>query len=354
MYFKSGEGLDFDDVKLIANHTDVSSRADVNLIRTIKTKHSKQELSGCPIIVANMAAVGTIPMAKYLFDHKIFVCLHKFYETKELVEFFNQPHSIFTFYTTGISEKDIEKLINVSKETKLTKLCVDVANGHMSDFGRTLSWIRSKYPDVILMAGNIVTGELVQQLVINHGVDICKVGNSNGGHCTTYDTTHFGCSQLTTIIETANVAHGLNAHIVGDGGVKRPGHFVCGLAGGADFMMAGTIFSGYEQNECEWNLEEEKLAGKDGVPTYTGRKLKKSMRFFGSSSKEAMEEFGLEMGSYRAAEGRCSEIPYKGDIGPLIQQIKGGLSSACSYSGTNDIKHLHKCAVFEILKHRSR
>jgi hypothetical protein len=135
-------------------------------------------------------------------------------------------------------------------------ICIDVANGYMSRFIETCALIRSTYPNKILIAGNVCTSEGVLQLVINGKVDIVKVGIGSGSCCTTRKQTGIGMPQLSAVIECADTAHGVDAHIISDGGLQVIGDFSKAYAAGADFVMSGSMFAGHIESGGE--LIEEK------------------------------------------------------------------------------------------------
>lgn len=172
--------LDFDDVLIRPMRSESASRSEIILEREFTTKHSKKVLSGCPIIAANMDTVGTFAMASALAKHRIYTCLHKFYEVDKLIEFFNLTDSFYSFYTLGIGDEDIKKLKTVSKSAPIKNICVDVANGYTAFFQKKVIEIRELFPNAVLMAGNIATPEMVQELLMAGFADIVKIGIGPG------------------------------------------------------------------------------------------------------------------------------------------------------------------------------
>lgn len=344
--------LDFKDVLIEPKRSSLASRSQVSLIKNYKFKHAKFEWSGVPIIAANMDTVGTMTMAKALAKHHCMTALHKHYSVESLVEFFSKKtakedlelieknqHAIqHSFYSMGIVEKDLEKFHKVyeavgawdeKNKSGIKMVCVDVANGYMQSFVDFCANFRKKYPELILMSGNVVTGNIVEELIFN-GVDILKVGIGPGSACTTRKMAGVGRPQLSAIIETADAAHGLKGHICGDGGCTVPADVAKGFCGGADFIMLGGMLAGHEESEMEPFM-------KDG---------KKYLKFYGMSSTEAMKKYAGGVAEYRASEGKVVEIEYKGSVERTILDILGGVRSACTYVGAANLKELPKRTTF--------
>lgn len=328
--------LDFDDVLIVPKRSKTASRSAVVLEREYTTLNSKQVISSVPVVVSNMDTVGTFRMAESLLPHKMLVCLHKFYPSLDLLSFFSNESNTNAFYTLGIGEEDVAKLKKLLKLTKIGKICIDVANGYTEYFQDRVKLIREMCPDSIIMAGNVVTPEMVQELLISGAADIIKIGIGPGCACETRLVTGVGYPQLSAVLETADAAHGLGGLICSDGGCRSPGDVVKAFAAGADFVMVGGMFAGHDECDGEW---EEELNAE-------GNKVKKSMKFYGMSSTYAMEKYAGGVASYRASEGKCFDVPYKGPVGQTVQQILGGLRSACAYVGAARLKDLSKCTTF--------
>jgi len=258
-----GISLDFDEVLIRPKRSTINSRSEVDILRDYVFKYSPRKLSATPIIVANMDTTGTFAMAKTIRQMSGLVALHKHYDGKELIEFFSsspQDTSSGTFYSLGTSSKDIEKLSHVfselkNKQVELPNICVDVANGYSEKFVKTLANIRKAYPEPIIMAGNVVTDEMVEELVLHGGVDIVKIGIGPGAVCTTRLKTGVGYGQISACMECADAAHGLGAMICGDGGCKHVGDICKVLGTGADFVMLGSMFAGTDECDGEWTYE---------------------------------------------------------------------------------------------------
>lgn len=329
--------LDFDDVLICPKRSKMKSRSDIDLVRTLKMLNSPLKTTGINIIASNMDSTGTFSMCEALSKFEIFTCLHKFYSEVDLVNFFNNnTASAYAFYTLGITETDISKLKSVKSQCQIDKICIDAANGYTVFFQDRVKMIREICPDAIIMAGNVVTPEMVQELLISGAADIVKIGIGPGSACETRVVTGCGYPQLSACLECADVAHGLGGLICSDGGCRNPGDIVKAFAAGSDFVMVGGMFAGHDECNGEWEEEIDS----------NGNKIKKSMKFYGMSSTQAMEKYAGGVASYRASEGKCFNVPYKGSISQTVQQILGGLRSACSYVGAAKLKHLSKCTTF--------
>jgi len=332
--------LDFNDVLIKPKRSQAVSRSEVDLTRKFKFLNCEKYYDdpidvGIPIIAANMFNIGTIEMAKALAKHNCWTALHKFYSTEEIERFFKEEYEAArrTFYTTGISENDFEKLKTLYKlAVPLPYICIDVPNGYMQTFVDKCKEIRNMFGRSVIMAGNVVSSEMTQELLLVGKVDIVKCGIGGGSACTSRLVAGIGVPQLSVVIECADSAHGIGGHICSDGGIRYPADFCKAIGAGADFTMAGGIFSGHDQ--CSGDF------------TYDEQGNKKSMVFYGMSSDTAMKKHYGSKASYRASEGRTIEIPYKGSIDKTIEEILGGLRSTCTYVGTTKLKDLSKCTTF--------
>jgi len=251
--------LDFDDVLIRPKRSTLKSRSDVDLVRSFKFAHSPRQLNCVPIMVANMDTVGTISMGKSVSSLGGITCLHKHYDENTLVDVFAEPTDLM-WYSTGTSKKDLEKLERVFKRItdnggEYPNVCLDVANGYTEQFVKTAAHIRKLFPEIILMAGNVVTGEMVEELIIHGKVDIVKVGIGSGSVCTTRLKTGVGYPQLSAVMECADAAHGLGGHICSDGGCKVVGDICKAFGGNSDFVMLGSMFAGCDECEGEWQYE---------------------------------------------------------------------------------------------------
>ena len=324
--------LGFNNVLIRPKRSKLKSRSEVDLEREFKFKYSKNVWMGVPIIAANMDTTGTFEMAKQFSENKMIVCLHKHYTVEEWRKFISEsPHLLeYIAVSAGTSDNDIEKLKQIcSLSTKIKFICLDVANGYSEYFVSTVKKVRQNHPNHIIMAGNVVTAEMTEQLILN-GADIVKVGIGPGSVCTTRKQTGVGYPQLSAVIECADAAHGLGGHIISDGGCICPGDFSKAFGGGADFVMAGGLFAGHTESGGE-------LIEKDG---------KKYKCFYGMSSAKAMKKYNGKVANYRSSEGKCVTIPFRGDVSATISDLLGGIRSTCTYVGASKIKELPKRTTF--------
>jgi len=337
--------LDFCDVLIQPKRSETASRSHVSLEKNYRFKSCHGGWGGIPIIAANMSATGTLAMAKALASQNMMTCLHKFYPDDVLLDFFQSSEQIqnHVFYTMGIGNEDFEKYKRLFKAAgsvdTFKRVCIDVANGYSKHFVDYVKRVRDLTCCATILAGNVATPEMVQELLISGAADIIKVGVGSGSVCTTRITAGVGFPQLSAVIECADAAHGLGGHVCSDGGCTTPGDVAKAFGAGVDFVMLGGLLSGHDECEGEW-IEESV-----GRAT-TCHTLKKGFKFFGMSSKEAADKFNGGLKDYRAAEGKCVTVPYRGPVKDTLQQITGGLRSACSYVGATSLKDLPKCTTF--------
>ena len=242
MKIEDGIKLDFSDVLFRPKRSTLSSRKEVTLHRTYQFKHSGQEYTGIPIMAANMDGVGTIAMAQSLQEMDLFTCLIKNIDDIP-VNLNPERYAV----STGTSEQDFVRLRELLTHCPDTKfICIDVANGYSEHFGEFVSKVRKEFPIHTIIAGNVVTADMTQELILR-GADIIKVGIGPGSVCTTRIKTGVGYPQLSAIIECADAAHGLGGHIIADGGCTCPGDVAKAFGAGADFVMLGGMFAGHDE-----------------------------------------------------------------------------------------------------------
>lgn len=325
--------LGFKDVMIRPKRSTLKSRSQVSLDRNFTFVNSQKKWSGVPIIAANMDTVGTFQMAEALAKDKIITAIHKHYSLEEWNTFLNsQPDYIYDYIalSTGIGISDEKKIQQiVSAHPKINFLCIDVANGYSEYFVDFVKKIRANFPDKTIIAGNVVTGEMVEELILA-GADIIKVGIGPGSVCTTRIKTGVGYPQLSAIIECADAAHGLGGHIISDGGCKIPGDVAKAFGGGADFVMLGGMFAGHEESGGEM-VEEN------------GKKFK---LFYGMSSQTAMDKHSGGVAEYRASEGKTVKVSFKGNVAETVKDILGGVRSTCTYVGASQLRELSKRTTF--------
>lgn len=346
--------LDFDDVLIRPKRSKLTSRSEVDISRTFSFLHSTRTLKCIPIVVANMDTTGTFNMAYSLCSQGSMVALHKHYKPEEYISFYSNPNynniSHLAFLSIGTSHSDTEKLNYIlsnlsNKGISLPNICIDVANGYSEKFVKTTANIRKHYSDIIMMAGNVVTGEMVEELLLHGGVDIIKVGIGPGAVCTTRLKTGVGYGQISACLECADAAHGLGGHICADGGCKHAGDVCKAFGCNSDFVMLGSMFAGTDECEGDWTYDFFESSSESENNTIT-IKRKSALKFYGMSSKEAMEKHHNGVAHYRTSEGRCVHVPYKGKAIEVFQDVCGGIRSASTYIGASKIKDFGKKTTF--------
>ena len=331
MRIKTQPMLDFANVLIRPKRTTIRSRSEVNLVRSFSFPHSSHVWKGVPIIVANMDTTGTFEMMKALSPEGVVTALHKFYQVEDFVSHKDiLEQNDYYMVSTGISDNDFSKLEQVMNVVRSKWICIDVANGYMEQLVSFCAKVRAAYPEAILVAGNVATREMVEELILNGKVDVVKVGIGPGSACLTRLKTGVGVPQLSAIMDCSDAAHGVGGYIIGDGGITCPGDMSKAFCGGADFVMCGGLFSGHDESGGE--LME------DGGRLY---KL-----FYGMSSDKAMKTHFGEMAKYRSSEGRVLRVPYKGAVLDTLYDYLGGVRSCCAYINAHEIHHMPKCTTF--------
>ena len=307
--------LDFDDVLISPKRSQLTSRKDAELTRKFTFKHSQHTWTGVPIVASNMDHTGTISMFNAMSEHKMLTALCKFTEW---------PKNGWQYLIQTIG---LDQNLDALDYDDSHWICLDVANGYTERFNDYVTLMRKHEAtkEKIIIAGNVCTPEATEQIILA-GADIVKIGIGPGSVCTTRKMTGVGYPQLSCIIECADAAHGLGGHVMSDGGCIVPGDIVKAFGAGADFVMLGGMLAGHD--ECEGEVEND------------------TMTFYGMSSDDAQIKYYGEKQSHRAAEGKKVQIPYKGYVRDTVQDILGGLRSACTYAGAKNLKALPKCTTF--------
>lgn len=333
MRVESDLKLGFKDVLIRPKRSNLKSRSQVNLQRSFSFLHSKRQWTGVPVIAANMDTVGTFEVAEVLAGHDLLTAIHKHYSVSQWDEFLDgRDDGIYAriMISTGTSDDDFDKLSRImAGHPKMEFICIDVANGYSESFVEHVCKVRAAFGDKTIVAGNVVTGEMVEELLLS-GADIVKVGIGPGSVCTTRIKAGVGYPQLSAVIECADAAHGLGGRIISDGGCTCPGDVAKAFGGGADFVMLGGMFAGHDESGGQ--LVER-----------GGQQFK---LFYGMSSATAMAMHAGEIAVYRASEGKTVEVPYRGPIKETVRDILGGVRSACTYVGAAALKELTKRTTF--------
>ena len=304
--------LDFSDVLIRPKRSTLESRKNANLERTFRFKNSNQSWTGVPIIAANMDHTGTWPMNKALVEFGMLTAICKFWHYIPLKN---------AIKTIGL-DANLDEI-----EYDLKWICLDVANGYTERFMDFVKKMRQHEAtkNSIIIAGNVCTPEATEEIILA-GADIVKIGIGPGSVCTTRKITGVGFPQLSATIECADAAHGLGGHIITDGGCQVPGDISKSFGAGADFVMLGGMFAGHD--ECEGEIENGKMS------------------FYGMSSEDAQLKHYGKKASHRASEGKKVYIEHKGSVRTTVEEILGGLRSACTYAGAKTLKDLPKCTTF--------
>ena len=334
MQIETDVKLDFKDVLIRPKRSTLSTRSAVDVNRAFRFIHTGSEWKGFPLIAANMDVTGTMEMARALGKHGALTALHKHYPAEELVRFFAEPDGAHAFYSLGTTTADLKKLAAVAKGARIRLICLDVANGYAEKFLDVVKHVRDEHPEAVIMAGNVVTGDMTEALVIA-GADIVKIGIGPGSVCTTRRVTGVGYPQLSAIIECADAAHGLKGWVCADGGCAVPGDIAKAYGAGADFVMLGGMLAGHD--ECAGDIRYE---------TRDGEKTPISMAFYGMSSETAMKKHAGGVAHYRAAEGKTVETPYRGPVEGTMGEIMGGVRSMMTYIGAAHLKEVSKRTTF--------
>lgn len=333
MHIHSGTKLDFDDVLILPKRSGLDSRSSVDITRTFKFKHTGNSWTGVPVVAANMDGVGTFSMAKVLQKHQMMTVMRKHYTLNDWEKNAKDLNWNYIVACTGSNAifdddaADYRMLTKVCERYPIKHICIDVANGYQQNFIDFCARIRDEFPKQNLIAGNVCTPEVVEELILNSGVDVVKIGIGPGSACTTRIITAIGMPQLSAIMECADIAHQHNGMVMGDGGCKNPGDVVKAFGGGADFVMLGGMLAFHE--ECEEGIDDQG-----------------NITFYGMSSNNAMHRHGARKDGYRTAEGKAVVQSCRGPVENTVEHILGGVRSACTYVGARKLKSLSKRTTF--------
>ena len=367
--------LDYDDVLIVPQRTTTASRKEIEIEREFKFYHSPRVWRGTPIVASNMFATGSFKMSRRLLEQGMVTCLHKFHELNAECRTirgirFNPlakgTDNDYIWTSVGIKQKDLDKLSYIHRAKIRLNICIDVANGYTQDFVDFCKKVRELYPESIIMAGNVCTPNMVEELIINGGVDIVKIGIGPGSVCTTRLVTGVGYPQLSAVMECSHAAHGLKSDsrrlglICADGGCVHPGDVCKAFCANADFVMLGGMLAGTSECDGEWNYEYPYYRADGSIkhwedsvnanlscrPNIKDHGRKHSLRFYGMSSYEAQKEHNGGVKDYRSSEGRVVEVAHKGPVDGVLQEIMGGIRSCCAYIGAREIKDMGKCSDF--------
>ncbi len=325
--------LNFEDVLLQPKRSTLSSRKDVDMTRNFTFRNSGKQMNFLPIFASNMDGVGTFSMAKVLQEHKMMTVITKttgIEEWRKAVGNGVRLQSVSVCTGTNImwdkeaqDWKTMQEVLKSFPDIKM--ITVDVANAYHQNMVDFIKKVRDEYPNKIIVAGNVVTPEMTEELIIN-GADVVKIGIGPGSVCTTRTMTGVGVPQFSAILDCADAANGVDGHIMADGGCVHPGDIAKAFGGGAHMVMIGGMLAGHDESE------QEIVDGK--------------IEFYGMSSDRAREKHGRRKDGYRGNEGRLISLPYRGPVQNTVEDILGGVRSACTYIGARRLKDMPKCASF--------
>ena len=332
--------LDYKDVLFQPKRSKLESRRDVEMLRTFTFHNSQRTFKCLPIMASNMDGVGTFAMAKVLQEHKMMTVLRKHYTiddwTKAIGEGINLKYLSVCTGTAAIWDKDAEDYALTKEVIKrwpdIKFITIDVANAYHQNYADFVSRVRDDFPDRVIIAGNVITGEMCEELIIK-GADIVKCGIGPGSVCITRTMTGVGVPQFSGVLECADAAHGVGGHIIADGGCTEPGDVSKAFGAGADFVMLGGMLAAHEESELN-KTEDGKY------------------EFYGMASDTAMQKYGRRKDGYRGAEGKKVLLKDRGPVEPTIIEIVGGVRSTCTYIGAKRIKDMPKCATFVRVNNR--
>ena len=278
----------------------------------------------------------------------MFTCITKQNTAKDWYNCFDADKG-YTAISIGTNLEEYEKAKEIIATNALHWICIDIANGYSEHFVDFVRLVRKNFPDRNIIAGNVVTADMTQELILA-GADVVKVGIGPGSVCTTRIQTGVGYPQLSAVIECADAAHGLGGHIISDGGCTCPGDVAKAFAAGADFVMLGGMFAGHDEGGGEiftrlYRSDEYELSeyGDKLGPKFIEKQF---VTFYGMSSDTAMKKHSGGIANYRSSEGRTIEVPYKGKVEDTVLDMLGGLRSTCTYVGAPSLKQLSKCTTF--------
>ena len=325
--------LNFEDVLLQPKRSTLSSRKDVDMTRNFTFRNSGKQMNFLPIFASNMDGVGTFSMAKVLQEFKMMTVITKttgIEEWRKAVGNGVRLQSVSVCTGTNViwdkeaqDWKTMQEVLRSFPDIKM--ITIDVANAYHQNMVDFIAKVRDQYPTKIIVAGNVVTPEMTEELIIN-GADVVKIGIGPGSVCTTRTMTGVGVPQFSAILDCADAANGVDGHIMADGGCVFPGDIAKAFGGGAHMVMIGGMLAGHDESE------QQVVDGK--------------IEFYGMSSDRAREKHGKRKDGYRGNEGRLISLPYRGHVKGTVEDILGGVRSACTYIGARRLKDMPKCASF--------
>lgn len=314
------EALCFDDILLVPQHSSVKSRHDVRL--TMSIGYGKKEIDlFTPIIASPMDTVCDVEMCKAMSDRGGLGILHRYMSYQEQI--IKSQDLIEEKYNFGVAIasnngflSQADNLYNIGVRIFL----IDTANGHSDYAINAVKQLSSSLPDAHIMAGNVATYDGFKRLA-EAGADSIRVGIGGGSVCTTRIVSGHGVPTAQSVSEIA-LQNDYQCSIIADGGIRNSGDMVKAFSLGANAVMLGSMLAGTQEAPGE-------LFESNGV-------LVKHFR--GMASANAQVDF---TGQALISEGVSTTIPYKGSVNDIVDQIRGGLGSGCSYSGVHELADIH-------------
>ncbi|MBI2520990.1 MAG: IMP dehydrogenase [Bdellovibrio sp.] len=325
---KRGKGMTFDDLLLVPQYSEISSRKGPVLEAQV-TKNWRLQI---PIITANMDTITEGEMAIAMGKLGGLGIIHRFMSPESQVEEIKKVRKSFEQYkinlpiaaSIGVKEEGMSRA-DLLAQAGVDILTVDIAHGDSILMIETLNYVKRKYPKIDVIAGNVASGDSVKRLV-DAGADCIKVGIGPGSMCTTRIITGHGVPQLTAIALSVETAKRYKIPVIADGGLKNSGDIVKALAAGADTVMIGSMAAGTLETPGEM---------KSGKKVYRGM-----------ASKDAQVSWRGELPRGMAAEGEATLVPCKGPVENVILELTGGLRSGMTYMGVHTIEDMHEKALF--------
>jgi GMP reductase len=325
--------LDFKDVMMVPLEvSNIKSRKDVKLMNNYYFESNS--INCIPIVASNMEGIGTIRMYKELSKHGIITCFTKQTTLDELLSI--ELNRDLYILSSGITVKDMIDIENKVNTLKPKMVCFDVANGYMEGFIKKVGIFKSLYPELIIIAGNVVSSSVLEEYK-KIGVDIVKIGIGSGSVCTTRLKTGIGYPQFSAINDIKETAKRLNMYVMSDGGIQHPGDAAKAFGIGADFVMIGGMLSGHD--EC---FTDDQLQNMNENET---------IHFYGNSSNEALNKYHGGTQNYRTNEGKCVSVKRKGPVINTVNDLLGGIRSSCTYLNCSHLNELYLKSSFITVKH---
>jgi IMP dehydrogenase len=324
----TAKGYSFNDVLIVPKYNKIASRREVNF----QTQVTKNYNIDIPIIAANMDTICESEMAIALGKMGGLGVIHRFLSIKEQVEEIKKvkKHKLITAAAVGV--KDVEERVKALVKAETNILVLDVAHGHSKRAGKTLDYIKEKYPQVDVMVGNIATKDAAEYY-ISKKADAIKVGIGPGAMCTTRIMTGAGIPQITAIMDVYEASQN-RVPICADGGIKYPGDVVKAIGAGANTVMIGSLLAGAKESPGKIiTKDKKKFKEHRGMASYlaTIKRLKMD---------------GKKVDKDIHVEGEMMLAPYQGPIAPIINKFLGGLASGMTYTGSKYIDNLRGKADF--------